>query len=213
MKALQTIQQKLNAPKDKYNSFGKYKYRSCEGILNALKPLLNETNSTLFITDDIVEIGGRIYVKATATFTDDKGTQVTATAFAREEEKKSGMDGAQATGAASSYARKYALNALFLIDDAQDPDTDEYQRTQRAAATPKQATLNLQQEPMPTITLAGFKDINERTGAVKNALAICKSVRALNNLYKNLYNQDADFCEIVKPLFSARKNEIDGTKE
>lgn len=120
---LGTIQQQLNAPKDKYNGFGKYSYRSCEGILEALKPLLIETETTILLTDAVKEIGNRIYIEATATLIDVKeGATVTATAYAREEDTKKGMDSSQVTGAASSYARKYALNGLFAIDDNKDSD-------------------------------------------------------------------------------------------
>jgi len=122
MKELQNIQSKLKAPKDQFNSFGKYKYRSAESILEAIKPLLKEEKCTLTITDDIIAVGTRIYVKATATIKNEKGDSETTTAFAREAENKSGMDPAQVTGAASSYARKYALNGLFCIDDTKDPD-------------------------------------------------------------------------------------------
>lgn len=122
MKELFTLQQKLNAPKDKYNKFGNYNYRSCEGILEALKPLLGEVNCTLILNDEIEAIGNRIYVKATAKLINDKGESESTTAYAREEETKKGMDGSQITGAASSYARKYALNGLFCIDDNRDSD-------------------------------------------------------------------------------------------
>ena len=122
--ALRNIQSRLNAPKNLYNSFGKYSYRSCESILEAVKPLLAEYNAEVVLTDDIVEKGNRIYVKATAIFTCGDDT-VVATAFAREPETKKGMDDSQITGTASSYARKYALNGLFLIDDNKDADTDE----------------------------------------------------------------------------------------
>ena len=125
MDALFTIQQELKAPKGQYNSFGKYKYRSCEAILEALKPLLGKTKSTLNLSDEIVAVGNRIYVKATATLIDEGGKTYTATAFAREDETKKGMDSAQITGSASSYARKYALNGLFSIDDTTDSDTEE----------------------------------------------------------------------------------------
>lgn len=120
MKKLNEIQQKLKAPKGQFNSFGEYAYRSCEDILEAIKPLLGE--ATLTISDDIVLIGNRYYVKATVTLKDDK-EEVSNTAFAREEEDKKGMAGSQITGAASSYARKYALNGLFCIDDTKDADT------------------------------------------------------------------------------------------
>lgn len=123
MKELALIQSKLKAPKGQYNSFGKYKYRSCEDILESVKPLLQESECTLTITDDVVAIGNRIYIKATATLKNGSGETETTTAFAREEETKKGMDGSQVTGAASSYARKYALNGLFCIDDNKDSDS------------------------------------------------------------------------------------------
>lgn len=131
------VQATLKAPKDKYNSFGKYSYRSAEGILEAVKPLLYGQGILLCITDDVVAIGDRIYVKATASITDGE-TVYAVTAFAREEDVKKGCDGSQITGTASSYARKYALNGLFLIDDTKDADTDEYhEQTTVGRATPK----------------------------------------------------------------------------
>jgi len=120
--ALHLIQQKLEAPKGQYNSFGKYKYRSCEDILTALKPWLEETKTNLILEDEIVNIGSRYYVKATAKLENLEGENIVAIAYAREEEDKKGMDGSQITGASSSYARKYALNGLFGIDDTKDSD-------------------------------------------------------------------------------------------
>ena len=116
---LATIQQKLKAPKGQMNTFGKYKYRSCEDILEAVKPLLGDL--VLTISDDIVEVGGRVYVKATVSLSSGSGN-VSTTAFARESDTKKGMDESQITGATSSYARKYALNGLFCIDDTKDSD-------------------------------------------------------------------------------------------
>lgn len=116
------IQHKLKAPKGQYNSFGKYNYRSCEDILESVKPLLKEHNLALLIDDEIVQIGERYYVKATAKITDGREC-VSATAYAREPDTKKGMDESQITGATSSYARKYALNALLCIDDTKDADT------------------------------------------------------------------------------------------
>lgn len=121
MKELATIQAELKAPKDLYNKFGKYNYRSAESILEALKPLLSAQKCHLTITDDIVLVGERYYIKATATVSN--GTEsVSAVAFAREEDTKKGMDSSQLTGSTSSYARKYALNGLFAIDDNKDSD-------------------------------------------------------------------------------------------
>ena len=120
------IQQNLKAPKNQHNSFGNYNYRSCEDIFEAVKPLLKEQNLILTLNDELVQVGERYYIKATATLYDietDDETCITNTAYAREEETKKGMDGSQITGASSSYARKYALNGLFLIDDVKDSDT------------------------------------------------------------------------------------------
>ena len=123
MKELIAIQSELKAPKSQFNKFGGYKYRKAEDILEAVKPLLAKQKCTLIITDDVVLIGNRIYVKATATIKNEKGECETTNGWAREEETKKGMDGSQITGASSSYARKYALNGLFAIDDNADSDT------------------------------------------------------------------------------------------
>lgn len=132
MEELVNIQSELKAPKNQFNNFGKYKYRSCEDILEAVKPLLKANYCTLNICDEIVYIGTRYYVKATAKITNSENISEQATAYAREDEKKAGMDGAQITGTASSYARKYALNGLFCIDDTKDDDTDERKRENQA---------------------------------------------------------------------------------
>jgi len=120
-KKLNLIQSKLKAPKSQHNKFGNYNYRNCEDILEAVKPLLLKHECGLNISDEIVSVMDRVYVKATVTFTGEKETVVTA--FARESLDKKGMDSSQITGAASSYARKYALNGLFLIDDTKDADS------------------------------------------------------------------------------------------
>lgn len=124
LQKLSAVQLTLHAPKNQYNSFGKYSYRSCEDILEALKEPLRANDASVIIADTIEIVGDRVYVKATAAIYDNEsGEQISTTAFAREDETKKGMDGAQITGAASSYARKYALNGLFLIDDNKDADT------------------------------------------------------------------------------------------
>lgn len=118
---LQQIQTELKAPKGQYNSFGKYKYRSCEDILEAVKPILAKYKASITLSDELVYIGNRYYIKATATLDTEEG-EVFTTAYAREEEEKKGMDGSQITGTASSYARKYSLNGLLAIDDTKDSD-------------------------------------------------------------------------------------------
>lgn len=123
-KKLLAIQQKLEAPKDQHNEFGGYRYRSCEGILTALKPLLDEFGCIVTITDKMIQIGDRCYVEACATIADiESGESISTTACAREQQNRKGMDEAQLTGATSSYARKYALNGLFAIDDIADADS------------------------------------------------------------------------------------------
>ncbi len=122
MKELNEIQVKLDAPKNQFNAFGKYKYRSCEDIMLGLKPHLMALGCSVTLSDEVIMIGDRIYVKATATITNKEGEEKNTTAFARESLMKKGMDEAQVTGSASSYARKYALNGLFAIDDSKDMD-------------------------------------------------------------------------------------------
>jgi hypothetical protein len=122
MKELIEIQAKLNAPKNQRNKFGGYNYRSCEDILAAVKPLLTENHCTLMISDEIFTTADRVYIKATATLKNESGEIESTTAYAREGAEKKGMDESQITGAASSYARKYALNGLFAIDDTKDAD-------------------------------------------------------------------------------------------
>ena len=141
---LMHIQHELKAPKNLRNNFGGYNYRNAESILEALKPLLVKYGATVTITDTIENIGGRIYVKATATIYDsDASTMpIGVEAYAREAETKKGMDDAQVTGATSSYARKYALNGLFLLDDTQDADTEAYQKAERGPQSAPQASSN-----------------------------------------------------------------------
>lgn len=145
MKELIAIQSELKAPKSQFNKFGGYKYRKAEDILEAVKPLLAKQKCTLIITDDVVLIGNRIYVKATATIKNEKGECEATTGWAREEETKKGMDGSQITGASSSYARKYALNGLFAIDDNADSDVinDAQHQAAQQPATPQYHTNDL----------------------------------------------------------------------
>lgn len=144
------IQSNLKAPKNQRNNFGGYNYRSCEDIMEAVKPLLKEVNCSLTLSDEIVQVSDRIYVKATATLKTPSGEIYQNTAFAREALAKKGMDESQVTGAASSYARKYALNGLFCIDDTKDADAlnvnKEYtqpvqQQTTKLAAVQQAVTV------------------------------------------------------------------------
>jgi hypothetical protein len=136
-KALIAIQSELKAPKNQRNNFGNYNYRSAEDILEAVKPLLQKHEAQLVLTDGVEQVGDRIYIKATAVFLDKDGNEITNSAYARESLDKKGMDDSQITGTASSYARKYCLNGLFLIDDTKDADTDEYKRQTTRETAPK----------------------------------------------------------------------------
>lgn len=138
MERLIKIQQALKAPKDQFNNYGGYAYRSAEGILEAVKPLLKETNTALTISDEVVQLGERYYIKAIVTLYDQNGKEIHhCTAMAREPENKKGMDEAQITGSTSSYARKYALNAIFAIDDVKDPDaTNKHDKEEQPTEKP-----------------------------------------------------------------------------
>lgn len=138
------IQAELKAPKSQFNSYGQYSYRSVEDILQAVKPLLAKYNDELVLTDDIVLVGNRFYVKATASFKENENKKTVVTGFAREAENKKGMDASQITGTASSYARKYALNGLFLIDDTKDADTNEYRQQSQQPQQSNQRYQNYQ---------------------------------------------------------------------
>lgn len=158
-----TIQQKAKATKDKKNSFGNYNYRSAEGIIEDIKPVLAETKTFILLSDEVKEVGGRVYVEATATLLDTESvSSISTKALAREAETKKGMDEAQITGAASSYARKYALSGLLLLDDNKDADTDEYQaRTQeKGNSAPKKTTSKAKPapadaQPLPAVFICG----------------------------------------------------------
>ena len=164
---LMTVQTKLRAPKGQYNSFGKYSYRSCEDILEALKPLLAEVGAVVNVSDEIKLIGDRFYVEATASFIDvETGERMIAKASAREAETKKGMDDSQVTGSVSSYARKYALNGLFAIDDNKDADsTNTHGKDIKPNMTPVSGLSEAQLKRLFAIgNKAGFKkDVVEAT--------------------------------------------------
>lgn len=167
LEKLNKIQTELKAVKGQYNAFGKYKYRSCEDILEALKPLLDQYQTIVTISDDIEVIGNRFYVKATAKIFDvDSGEFIETTAYAREAENKKGMDSAQVTGSTSSYARKYALNGLLAIDDNKDPDhLNKGQESQSGANRGNPRQQRQRQKPM---TLQEAKSIKLNFGDFNN---------------------------------------------
>lgn len=171
-KKLMEIQKALNVPKGNYNAFGKYKYRSCEDILEAVKPILQKNKTTLILSDSIEFIGDRHYIKATVTLYDlEKDESITATAYAREELTKKGMDASQITGCASSYARKYALNGLFCIDDVKDADTMD---NRKETATLKQVEylekVYTGDNMKKLLKAQGINSINEISREVANEL-------------------------------------------
>lgn len=165
---LSKVQKELKAPKGQYNSFGKYKYRSCEDILEAVKPILEKNNLSMQLSDELEFIGERYYIKATATLLDlEDNSTMSNTAYAREEAEKKGMDGSQITGTASSYARKYALNGLFLIDDTKDADTDEYHEQTNKMISKKQIeTIKELVDDIPAmLNYFGIEKIEDMTNA------------------------------------------------
>lgn len=189
------IQSTLNAPKDRKNYFGNYNYRSAEDILEALKPLLKAQDCTLKISDELVNIGDRYYIKATAEINDGTDKE-SSTGYAREEETKKGMDGSQITGASSSYARKYALNGLFLIDDGQDSDsTNTHDKTESKEQPPKKEYPKSEEEynkPWmndPEIerlkeNIANFEDADEAVRIARQKYKVSKVMEAnIRNLF------------------------------
>lgn len=199
MKELIEIQKELKAPKNQENRFGGYKYRSAEDILEAAKKILPQKGCYLTITDTIEMIGNRVYVVATATLTNNEGQSVSTKAYAREEETKKGMDAAQITGSASSYARKYALNGLFCIDDTRDPDATnthgKEEEVKGSAPAPKST-------PAPAIQPQGELSLSE----LLIDFAKCETRPALVaawNKYKG-----TEFEEQAKTELRKRKQEL-----
>lgn len=197
-RTLQVIQTELKAPKGQYNKFGNYKYRSCEDILEAVKPILAKHGANLILTDEIEMRGDRFYVRATAVLRVGEKVIGTSTAFAREPEDKKGMDASQITGTASSYARKYALNGLLLIDDTKDEDSNEL-REEKAARTSKKGDVKTEEEMKATetqtidgIALAAVKarlaETSKQLGKTLDEEALCKMV-GCESLDKMTYPQ------------------------
>jgi hypothetical protein len=180
---LLSIQNELKAPKNQYNKFGKYNYRSCEDILEAIKPLCLKYGAVVLIDDYVSQIGERFYVKAKASLIDiDTQEEVYACAYARESENKKGMDSAQVTGATSSYARKYALNGLFCIDDTKDVDTQEYQEKKQTNNNQSKNINNYEQVGIEQATLLG--EIDKRVEELFNLGVDVKSEGALHFINK-----------------------------
>ena len=187
------IQKNLIAPKGQYNSFGKYNYRSCEDILEGLKKVMPE-GAAVLIQDDIAMIGNRIYVKATATL-HYAGQTISNTAFARESEEKKGMDSAQVTGATSSYARKYALNGLFLIDDTKDADSmDNSGATPAKSQTQQRPPAN----PSPSPAAKPKSELKETAARIAAQLRESQTIEVCNYVW-NGFKDDLDKIKIASP--------------
>lgn len=203
---LLAVQNELKAPKDKRNNFGGYNYRSCEGILEAVKPLLQEQELMLTIKDEVVNIGDRYYVRATVLLDDiSSNGEIAITALAREEEAKKGMDASQITGTASSYARKYALNGLFLIDDTKDADTDEFHRTTQENGQKTNVATQPNQPPAKKIALTQ-KIVDEKLKFILEQT----DTETVKNIWLNLskmyeINKDTALGGI---LFKATENKV-----
>ncbi len=201
------IQQHLIVPKDQFNSFGKYNYRSLESILAAIKPLLRSQNCGIRFEDEVIELGGRTFLKTTLYFFNDKGETITTSAIAEHTATKTGMDAAQITGAASSYARKYAMNAMFAIDDTKDVDSDSYHReqTKPLPEEPKKApTRRTRTTSAPALTA---KSQDPRYAAIEAALAKVNDIDSLIELYEQ-HRMEVENNPDIKAMFSRRKQEI-----
>lgn len=180
---LLSIQNELKAPKNQYNKFGKYNYRSCEDILEAIKPLCLKYGAVLLVDDYVEQVGERFYIKAKASLIDIETEQeIYSCAYARESENKKGMDSAQVTGATSSYARKYALNGLFCIDDTKDVDTQEYQEKKQMNNNQQKNSNSYEQVGIEQATLLG--EIDKRVEELLNLGVDVKSEGALHFINK-----------------------------
>ena len=196
LKSLIDIQQRLDAPKGQYNQFGKFNYRSLEDIEAAIKPLLREHSCGIRFSDQVVEHCGRTFLQTTLSFFNTKGDIISITAEAEHSANKAGMDAAQITGAASSYARKYAMNALFAIDDTKDVDTNQYHNPTTAKAT----TRRTQTADAPTAPV-------DRLAPIKAAISNTASTDDLLDLYLQHKNEVEGNPEI-KALFTERKQQL-----
>ena len=182
------VQQKLKAPKNQYNKFGDFHYRSCEDIQEALKPLLAEVKAVLLTGDEVVQIGSRFYIKATAVFRDTESPeQIINTAYAREGEEKPKMDVAQVTGSSSSYARKYALNGLFCIDDTKDPDTRNNEAPASQPKGNKQQGSRTQPKKLNKAELDRLKSEAARTGTELSKVCERYLVNTIEELTQEQY--------------------------
>jgi hypothetical protein len=205
---LMNIQTKIKAPKNLYNSFGKYKYRNAEGICEAVKPFLAEENCSLTLTDEIIAIGGRVYVRTTATLYDNESEKsISVSALAREAEEKKGMDESQITGTASSYARKYALNGLFLLDDAKDADSDEHhteveekQKRAKEEEAHDKAVEDISKLKISKIKVDIMKKKCEESGIPEEKVLALYKVKSFEDMTEKQFRNASDNWQKIKEM-------------
>ena len=209
MKELVEIQANLKAPKNQRNNFGKYNYRSCEDILEGLKPLLLSHGCSVVLTDKVEQVGNIIVIKATATITNKEGVQISVDAYAGVDPNKKGMDIAQTFGSSSSYARKYALNGLFAIDDTKDADTQDNTPSTKASAKSTGTTTNAPAKPKskPTLDLTSQSYTNAFT-AYKGAASNDKR----NNVKQSIMKAYKNANEVLNKLEEDYKKHLAAKK-
>lgn len=195
---LSKIQREIKVPKEQFNKFGGFYYRNAETILSEFKKYEEDLKVSLILEDEVVEVAGNIYVKATAILMDcESEERIFTTAYARESEQKKGMDEAQITGSASSYARKYALNGLFLLDDVKDPDTDEYRNQQTESRT--QNNKNTKSQKVNQNHIISLRKTFEEKGIDENKVLVMYKVEKIEDLtinqFKNIFDHESELIQ------------------
>lgn len=196
---LSEIQREIKVPKELFNKFGGFYYRNAETILSEFKNYEEDLKVSLILEDEVVEVAGNIYVKATAILMDcESEERIYTTAYARESEQKKGMDEAQITGSASSYARKYALNGLFLLDDVKDPDTDEY-RNQQTESSATQNNKNTKSQKVNQNHIISLRKTFEEKGIDENKVLVMYKVEKIEDLtinqFKNIFDHESELIQ------------------
>lgn len=196
---LSKIQREIKVPKELFNKFGGFYYRNAETILSEFKKYEEDLKVSLILEDEVVEVAGNIYVKATAILMDcESEERIYTTAYARESEQKKGMDEAQITGSASSYARKYALNGLFLLDDVKDPDTDEY-RNQQTESSATQNNKNTKSQKVNQNHIISLRKIFEEKGIDESKVLVMYKVEKIEDLtinqFKNIFDHESELIQ------------------
>lgn len=196
---LSKIQREIKVPKELYNKFGGYYYRNAETILSEFKNYEEDLKVSLILEDEVVEVAGNIYVKATAILMDcESEERIYATAYARESKQKNGMDEAQITGSASSYARKYALNGLFLLDDVKDPDTDEYRNLQTESSA-TQNNKNTKSQKVNQNHIISLRKTFEEKGIDESKVLVMYKVEKIEDLtinqFKNIFDHESELIQ------------------